>query len=484
MYLIVIVALVLCFLFKLLNVNNYPERSLFFSANGKMLEQILKHTPTLCQPFEPTRLWGYSGHIQTIIQGAISRISCPLVNGRRLFFRQADGATVTYDLYQPVERHPLGDYTLAICPGICNSSESVYIRRVVYHGQFQGYRVAVLNHVGALPSVQVTSPRIFCYGNTGDYGGMMSELSRRFPATKFVCVGFSMGANIVTKYLGESHGGAAKGRSERPDNIVAGVSACQGYDAIKAMNHLLEWDGFRRLYCYAMTENMKGILRCWQKQLFPDSFKREKDICERDVWAAASLVDLDNVYTRKVEGYELVDDLYKCSSSVHYLDGIRVPMVFINARDDPIVPPPLLDIIKKAAESRDNFLYVEQKFGGHLGFYEGGFIWPRALTWLDKAVVELANALTQYTAALGKTAASSLDSAASSDEAGSATDAAFESFESSASSDEDSDPARGAAAAHRLSLPQPPPPQQTLARRSRPRFVCKRNWSARNRAFL
>ena len=56
------------------------------------------------------------------------------------------------------------DITLAICPGICNSSESIYIRRVVYHAQFQGFRVAVLNHVGALKNVPVTSPRIFNYG--------------------------------------------------------------------------------------------------------------------------------------------------------------------------------------------------------------------------------------------------------------------------------------------------------------------------------
>ena len=58
----------------------------------------------------------------------------------------------------------LDDITLTLAPGICNSSESVYIRRVVYHAQFQGYRVAVLNHVGALKCVPVTSPRIFNYG--------------------------------------------------------------------------------------------------------------------------------------------------------------------------------------------------------------------------------------------------------------------------------------------------------------------------------
>lgn len=56
------------------------------------------------------------------------------------------------------------DITVAICPGICNSSESVYIRTFVHYSQCHGYRCAVLNHIGALNSVQVTSSRIFTYG--------------------------------------------------------------------------------------------------------------------------------------------------------------------------------------------------------------------------------------------------------------------------------------------------------------------------------
>ena len=50
MYVLVLVAIVLCIVFKLLNVNNTPERSLFYSANAKFLEEILKHTPTLYEP--------------------------------------------------------------------------------------------------------------------------------------------------------------------------------------------------------------------------------------------------------------------------------------------------------------------------------------------------------------------------------------------------------------------------------------------------
>lgn len=61
------------------------------------------------------------------------------------------------------------DVTVAICPGIGNTSETVYIRTFVHLAQCQGYRCAVLNHIGALASVQVTSSRIFSYGTCYQY---------------------------------------------------------------------------------------------------------------------------------------------------------------------------------------------------------------------------------------------------------------------------------------------------------------------------
>jgi abhydrolase domain-containing protein 2 len=322
---------------------------------------------------------------------------------------------------------------MAICPGICNSSESVYIRRVVYHAQLQGFRVAVLNHVGALKTLPITSPRIFNYGNTADYHLMVEDLLKRFPTSKMITIGFSMGANIVTKYLGES---------ERDSRILAGISVCQGYDAkeygcllrirllsfalnlhniySRATNWLLRWEGFRRLYLFVMTENMRSILRRWQRQLFTEEVKREYDINERAIWSAATLVELDEAYTRKITGYSSLDEFYKGSSCISVWDRIKIPMVFINAVDDPIVPAALLPSVRNATRKfigtvptfnlgstnfvclpcftgkNNNFLYVEQKYGGHLGFYEGGLIYPNPLTWIDRLVVQLSDALATH----------------------------------------------------------------------------------------
>lgn len=387
MYALLLMALVLTVLFKILNVNNSPDKSQFYCANQKYLEEFLKKAPELAEPYIPTRFWGFSGHIQTIIQGVISRLHCPLVNGHRVSLKLTDGATVTYDLYHPIEQHPQqgSDFTLAICPGIGNNSESVYIRRVVYNAQLNGYRVCVLNHIGTLPTVPVTSPRIFMYGNTADYAAMIKDLVRRYPNTQIISVGFSMGGNLITKYLGEPR--------IKPRNVLAGISVCQGYDANRAMQMLLEWKGFRRLYIYAMTENMKSIIRRWHGALFTDEVKRRIGTTERQVLNSGTMAELDDVYTRRLAGFSNLTDFYTAMSCRPHLANIKVPMVFINSLDDPIVPPPLLEIVRNAALTYPNMIYVEQKFGGHLGFYEGGLFYSNPLTWQDRMVIHIAHAL-------------------------------------------------------------------------------------------
>jgi abhydrolase domain-containing protein 2 len=46
---------------------------------------------------------------------------------------------------------------------------------------------------------------------------------RRYKHTRIVCIGFSMGGNLVTKYMGEPR--------VKPANVIGGISVCQGYDA-------------------------------------------------------------------------------------------------------------------------------------------------------------------------------------------------------------------------------------------------------------
>lgn len=73
---------------------------------------------------------------------------------------------------------------------------------------------------------------IFITGHTGDYEAMVDNLERQYPSTIIVAVGFSLGGNIVTKYMGEKIG-------EIPRNVIGGISICQGYNAVEYVFYII-----------------------------------------------------------------------------------------------------------------------------------------------------------------------------------------------------------------------------------------------------
>lgn len=380
------IAVILCILFRILNVNSQPQKPSIWCCDNKFLDTILKIAPVLNEEYVPTRLWGFSGHVQTILHSVIGRVKCPWPIGERVFLNLDDGTTLTYDMYQPLDTSFQDEITIAICPGICNTSESVYIRTFVHWAQYHGYRCCVLNHVGALQNVPVTAPRIFSYGNTDDYDAMLKNVHSRHPNSKIVCVGFSLGGNLITKYLGET-------MKQKSANIIGGISICQGYCALEGTKWLLDWQNFRRFYLYIMTENLKNIILRHRNILLSDDVKRRYNLNEHEIVSAATLPELDEAYTRHVHEFNSISELYKWSSSINYLENIDRPMLFINAKDDPIVPEPLLDPVKKLATEKSNIAYIEVAHGGHLGFYEGGLIYPNPVTWLDRTLVALIGSL-------------------------------------------------------------------------------------------
>jgi len=51
-------------------------------------------------------LWGFSGHVQTILYSVFGRVRCPCPKGDRRFLILDDGTTLTYDLFKPTFNEP------------------------------------------------------------------------------------------------------------------------------------------------------------------------------------------------------------------------------------------------------------------------------------------------------------------------------------------------------------------------------------------
>lgn len=380
------VATVLYVIVRCLNLKNPTAAPDISYQDTPLMHYLLKSCPILTKEYIPPLLWGKSGHLQTALYGKMGRVNTPTPCGVRKYLTMQDGATATFDLFEALSEHSTGDdITMAICPGIGNHSEKNYIRTFVDHSQRQGYRCAVLNHLGALPNIELTSPRMFTYGCTWEFAAMVDHVKQALPRTKLVVVGFSLGGNIVCKYLGENQA--------NQDRVLCCVSVCQGYSVLRAQETFLQWDQCRRLYNFLLADKMKTLILSHRNSLLGMNSSNIGDADLSRLCAATSLMQVDESIMRKFHGYNSLKEYYGAESCVHYIHKIAVPLLLLNSSDDPLVHQSLLAIPRTLSEKMPNVMFVLTQHGGHLGFFEGAMLFPQPLTWMDKAVVEYTNAI-------------------------------------------------------------------------------------------
>ncbi|XP_074533886.1 monoacylglycerol lipase ABHD2-like [Halichoeres trimaculatus] len=354
------VATVLYIIVRCLNLKSPTAPPETTYQDTPLSRYLLKSCPMLTKEYIPPLLWGKSGHLQTALYGKMGRVNTPTPCGVRKFLPMHDGATATFDLFEALGDHSTGDdITMVICPGIGNHSEKNYIRTFVDHSQRQGYRCAVLNHLGALPNMELTSPRMFTYGCTWEYAAMVGYIKRAFPETLLVVV-------------------------------------CQGYSALRAQETFLQWDQCRRLYNFVLADNMKKLILMHRNTLLGLNSTNIRDTDLGRLYAATSLMQIDDSIMRKFHGYSSVKEYYEKESCVQHIHKVTVPLLFVNSSDDPLIHQSLLAIPRTLAEKMPNVMFVLTQHGGHLGFFEGAVLFPQPLTWMDKVIVEYTDAICHW----------------------------------------------------------------------------------------
>jgi len=349
---------------------------LLFFKQSEWMSGLLEQCPSLLQSYKPPVLWGWNGHIQTFILGKIGRSINPALPMKRSSFTLPDGSTIFYDTFTP----PFSKVraTLIAIPGIANTSEKLYIKTFVKAALRAGLRVVVLNHVGALANTPITTPRIFGYGHTDDTAALVNIINRKYKEPK-ILVGFSMGGNIAAKYLTEV--------PERQEQFAGLVTICQGYDILRSSSYLLSYGRMARLYNWAVTNGaLKATINKHSKILF-EKYDQTK------ITNATCLQDIDSELMCKMYNFADLEEMYEKWSCSNYLDNLNIPAMFVNATDDPMIAPDVIDVPIRIARTKDKVVHVQTQCGGHLGFFTGGWLIPSGFSWIDTLLVEYANAV-------------------------------------------------------------------------------------------
>ena len=255
---------------------------------------------------------------------------------------------------------------LMLMSGIAGGSHDKYLKHFLRRAHNAGYRCVAFNCRGTSDS-PLTTPQFYSASFTGDVRAVVDELAMRWPGAPLFAVGWSLGANILTNFLGE------EGKSAK---LAGAVAMCNPFD-LNACDNALQEGFFGAVYSRSMAANMRKLFAP-HAHLFAGLPNYDRTLVE----SAKTVRDFDEAVTRVTFGFPSVDAYYDASSSRRLIGNVKVPLLVVQAKDDPIAVRSAVprDTIRNAAPDA-NVILVETESGGHLGWSAGeeapfGAPWP------------------------------------------------------------------------------------------------------------
>ena len=211
--------------------------------------------------------------------------------------------------------------------------------------------------------------RSYNAGTTDDLAEIVDHLLQKDTYTAITLIGFSLGGNLLLKYLGEGR--------QLPKEIKKAVAVSTPLrldGSLEQLNKYHNWI-YRTSFLFDLKRKYRQKVTRFPSET-SQSYKRR----------IGTLLEFDTVYTAPAHGYTDAYDYYEKNSSLQFLPQIAVPVLILNATNDSFLSPKCFPA-DFAARSKDIFLEVPA-WGGHVGFYERGdhfYSEKRALEFLDKS---------------------------------------------------------------------------------------------------
>lgn len=321
---------------------------------------------SLQSPFRPA--WWLPGpHLPTIFGKLVRRI--PDAHERIERWATGDGDSISVArLDAPNPDAPV----LTIFHGLEGTVRSTYAQGLMHEARRRGWGAALLvwrTCDGRIPD----APRMYHSGETTDADCFVRRLIAERPGRPLLMTGVSLGGNVLLKWLGER-------ADSVPKEVRAAAAISAPFDLAAGSKYLEQ--GFSRVYS-------RHFVRGLRRKAFAALERHPSLPVDRArVARAQTIFDFDDAFTAPVHGFAGADDYYHRSSSLRYLDRVRVPTLLHSAVDDPFLPPQVLDRVREVAARTDRLHISFTPRGGHVGWVSGT-PWkpvfdmePRVTKWL------------------------------------------------------------------------------------------------------
>lgn len=379
--------------FRYVYLSRYVKEPTLYFNDTPFNKKIVDACHALKSKYYPT-FWMVNPHAQLVFADVIKKQR--KFDYRREFIKTPDEGTLCLDWVDSTteEDAPI----LILLHGLTGGSHSKYITQLAHYMVHEASKktpnkpwrpvVYVRRGCGVNP---ITSSVPYSYTSTDDFRIVLKCIQSQYPKAPLYAAGFSMGGNLLCKYLGE----------EGPNTpIKAAITVCSPFE-IKHTSSETETYA-NKFYQYFLLRLVKTKTFTKHKEFLKHlKTKTNSSVDFQKVHQAKSLKEFDEHFTIKLLGYENVDAYYATAQSSHLLPNITIPTLFLNALNDPIVTAKYLpfeelfeakrvveDPIKRAFRCRlkDNMILCTTDFGGHHSYLEG--LWPINYGYMDRLLGE------------------------------------------------------------------------------------------------
>ncbi len=303
--------------------------------------------------------WCRGAHAQTIWAATLR--PAPYVSVQRERWDTPDHDFLDVDHLPATPGRPI----LVVLHGLEGSSKGKPVRGLLRGAQRRGWRGLALN----FRSCSGTPNRLrrsYHGGDTADLRWAIERVIREYPDVPVLCVGMSLGANMLLKYLGE-----------QPDAVPAAVTAAVAISTpfdLAASALAFERGAVNRFYMARLVSSLKRRTRAKLHE-YPDLVDR------RRLAALRTIREFDELVTAPLNGFGTAATYWAASSCRQFLATIRRPTLLIQAIDDPVVPND--DQLWREMSRNPSLTLTCTNGGGHVGFLSG--IWPwRPIAWAEE----------------------------------------------------------------------------------------------------
>jgi predicted alpha/beta-fold hydrolase len=201
--------------------------------------------------------------------------------------------------------------------------------------------------------------RFYHSGETEDLSFVLDKISAEYPISPLAIGGVSLGGNVLLKFLGE--------RGNRlPPQLKAAAAVSVPFDLARSSTRINR--GFSRIY-------QRFFIGSLRRKALAKAVRYPDLAPPREIRALKTLEGFDDLITGPIHGFRDAQDYYRRSSSLPFLERIRLKTLLLSAIDDPMLPPEVLDEVRQIA-ARNAALHLEfTAKGGHAGFVAGSVPW-------------------------------------------------------------------------------------------------------------